>query len=340
LARFTFFKGLSCTDRWHVINFLEKQWEDNLLPNHNPDRDNVETWLISAKQSAHSRSHFWNPLCRFFLSCDLPEASLSSFIAILSRYWFGRSTNAKTFLAPPETLGKLEAGLRQWLLNKGVRIHTSVARLHLHTDAKGIQAIELGNHSMKAQTYISALPPQNLLSLLSERALARYSYFSSLSQIPEVYGLAIQFTFHDLLLPPRVILHSDSFDWITSQPSSPSNRPKTIVTCVRLKKSMTQEHSEEWHRDNAWASIQHLFTLSSSLTQESCEPQFHQQVGPFFPCHRGSRTHRPLPTTPIPNFFLAGPWTATSLPASLESTITSANACAKAVATTFYGFSD
>jgi len=76
LTRLTFFKGLSWSDRWNVINFLEKQWEDNLLPNHNPDRDNVENWLISAKQSTHSRSHFWNPLCRFFLSCDLPEASL------------------------------------------------------------------------------------------------------------------------------------------------------------------------------------------------------------------------------------------------------------------------
>ena len=75
-TRFTSFKGLSWSDRWHVINFLEKQWEDNLLPNHNPDIESVEAWLISAKQSEHSRSHFWNPLCRLFLSCDLSQASL------------------------------------------------------------------------------------------------------------------------------------------------------------------------------------------------------------------------------------------------------------------------
>ena len=71
LTRFSFFKGLSWSDRRHVISFLEKQWEDNLLSNHNPDIESVEAWLISAKQSKHSRSQFWNPLCRFFLNCDL-----------------------------------------------------------------------------------------------------------------------------------------------------------------------------------------------------------------------------------------------------------------------------
>jgi len=340
LTRLTFFKGLSWSDRWNVLNFLEKQWEDNPRHHHNPDIESVETWLISAKQSEHSRSHFWNPLCRFFLSCDLPEASLSSFIEVLSRYWFGQLTNAATFLAPPKTLGELETELSQWLINKGVRVHSSNAKLHLHTDADGIQAVELGDHHFKAQAYVSALAPQNLLSLLPERALARYTYFSSLAHIREAYGLAIRFTLHDILLTPRLILHSDPFDWITSQPSSQSNRPETVVTCVTLRESMPQEHTEEWLIDNAWACIQNLFNLSPAQTQESCEPQIIRQAGPFFPSHRGSRTHRPLPKTPIPNFFLAGPWTATNLPASLESSIKSANACAEAVATAFYGTLD
>jgi uncharacterized protein with NAD-binding domain and iron-sulfur cluster len=103
---------------------------------------------------------------------------------------------------------------------------------------------------------------------------------------------------------------------------------------------MSQEHTEEWLIDNAWACIKNLFNLSPAQTQESCEPQIIRQAGPFFPSHRGSRTHRPLPKTPIPNFFLAGPWTATNLPASLESSIKSANACAEAVATAFYGTLD
>lgn len=340
LTRLPFFKGLSWLDRWNVINFLEKQWEDHRLPQHHPDIENVETWLISAKQSARSRSHFWNPLCRFFLNCDLPEASLGLFIEVLSRYWFGKPTDATTFLAPAETLGKLETKLRQFLIHKGVTVHAPDAKMFFHTDDGGIQAVEWRDHHLQAQAYVSALAPQNLLSLLPERALARYAYFSSLAHIPAVYGLAVQFTLPDTLLTPRLILHEDPFDWITCLPSAPPHSPETVVTCVTLRESMTQDHTEEWLIDNAWSCLQHLFNLSPARTQEPCEPQIVRPIGPFFPCHRGAKTHRPLPQTPIPNLFLAGPWTATNLPASLESTIQSANACAAAIATALYGTLD
>ena len=333
LTRLPFFRGLSWIDRWNVINFLEKEWEEHRLAQHHPDIEGVEAWLISAKQSARSRSHFWNPLCRFFLNCDLPEASLGLFIEVLSRYWFGKPTDAATFLAPAETLGKLETELRQRLINKGVTVHAPNAKMSLQADAEGIQAVEWDYHHLQAQAYVSALAPQNLLSLLPERALARYAYFSSLAHIPAVYGLAIQFTLHDTLLPPRLILHEDQFDWITSQPSAPPHPPETVITCVTLQESPAQEHTEKWLIDNTWTCLQELFNLSSGQTQESCEPQINRPIDPFFPCHRGARTHRPLPQTPIPNFFLAGPWTATNLPASLESTIQSANACAAAIAT-------
>jgi len=335
LTRLTFFKGLSWSDRWHVINFLEKQWEANLLPNQSPDIESVEAWLITANQSEQSRSHFWNPLCRLFLNCDLSQASLSSFIEVLSQYWFGQPTDAATFLAPLETLSKLETELRQRLINKGVRFHTSNARINIQADAEGIQVLELDEKPFKAQAYISALPPQNLLPLLPERVLARYAYFSSLAQLPEVYGLAIQITLHDIFTSSRLILNLAPFDWITSQPSSKSNSPETIVTFVTMRESIAQEHTDEWLLHAAWSSIQTLFNISSTHSQEFWEPHIIRQVGPFFPCHRGCRSHRPISKTPLSNLFLAGPWTATNLPSSLESTIKSANACAEAVATSF-----
>jgi flavin-dependent amine oxidoreductase len=337
LTRFTFLNGLSWSDRWHVINFLEKQWEDNLLPNPNPDIESVEAWLIAAKQSEYSRSKFWNPLCRLFLNCDLSQASLSSFIETLSQYWFGQPTDAATFLAPPETLGKLEAELRQRLINKGVRFHTAKANIHVHTSAEGIQGIELDGKPFKTQAYISALPPRNLLPLLPERALARYAYFTSLAQVPEVWGLAVRFTLNNIIIPPRLILNLGPFDWITVQPNEKTDRSKSVITCVTLRESIVQKPRVESILPTAWTFIQNLFNLSPSHTQDFCEPHIIRQVGPFSPCHRGGRSHRPLSQTPLSNLFLAGPWVATNLPSSLESTIKSANACAEAVSTAFYG---
>jgi len=343
LTRWTLFKGLSWSDRWNVINFLEKQWEENRIADYNPDIESPETWLISAKQSEHSRSHFWNPLCRFFLNCDLSEASLGSLIKVLSYYWFGKPTDALTFLAPFGILRKVETELRQLIINKGVQIHPVHAKLHLDIDADGIRAVVLGDQHLTAQRYISALDPQNLLSLLSDRELTRYAYFSSLPQIPKIYGLAVQFKVQGIFQSPRLILHADPFDWITSQPSAPSkNRetPEIVVTCITLRESLVQKHSKEWLIDQGRTCIQNLLNLTPTWSRESSTPQIIRRIGPFFPCNQGSRIHRPLPQTPIANFLLAGTWTDTNGPASLESTITSANTCAEAVASAFYGTPD
>jgi hypothetical protein len=340
LIRLTFFKGLTWSDRWHVLNFLERQWEHNLLTNPHPDIENVETWLRSAKQSEHSRTHFWNPLCRFFLNSDLSHASLSSFTHILSQYWFGQPSDAATFLAPPETLPQLEATLRQRLITKGVRFHSARSSLRIHIEEETIQAIEQDEQLLQAHAYVSALTPRELLPWLPERALTRYGYFSHLSQIPERDGLAIRFTLHDTLIPPRLILTSNPFDWITSQPHSNADSPKTVITAFTLRQTMTQTCPEEELMHTAWALIQKTFNLSPAYTAASCEPHLIQPIGPFSPCQQGSRTYRPLPQTPFANFFLTGPWTTTNLPTSLESTIRGANACAEAITTAIYGTLD
>ena len=340
LTRLIFFKNLSWPDRWNIINFLEKQWEENRLSQQNPDNENVETWLIAAKQSARSRSHFWNPLCRFLLSCDLTEASLSMFLEVLSDYWFGPMTNATIFLTPSDILYQIETELQQRLTNKGAQFHSSQTKIHLHANTVGIQGFQIDHSHFQADAYVSALTPQDLLPLLPGRMLARYAYFSSLTHIQEVYGLALQFILQTALNPPRVILNPGPFDWICSQPSPESKSPKTIVTCTTLQEAIISESNKKRLSDNAGTCLHNLFNLSPTQIQESCELQTLRQTGPFFPYHIGSRTHRPLPKTPIPNFFLAGPWTNTNVPASVESTIKSANACAEAIAATVYGSLD
>ncbi len=336
LARLTFFKALPWTDRWNIINFIEKEWEENRLRQPNSDTDSAESFLIATKQSDHSRSHFWNPLSRFFLQCDLPEASLAAFHEVLSRYWFKQASNATNFLTPGQYLNTLKAELLKRLLDKGVKVYHPNATLLLHTKAERIQSVQLGNDQITAQAYVSTLGPHNLVSLLPERELARNAYFSDLAHIQEHYGLAIQFTLHDIHFPPRIILHAGLFDWITNQTNSDSHKKETVITCMTLRNTIIQEHSEDSLISQAWACIQNIFNLRPTQTQQSSDIHILRRVGPYFPSYRGIRGHRPLPTTPIANLFLACPWTANNLPPSLETEITSANACASALAETFH----
>jgi len=333
IIRLAFFEGLTWSDRWHLINFLEKSWEGHVPPDHNPDTLTVESWLISARQSARALTEIWNPLCRFFLGCDSTRASLGYFLEVLSRFLLLNPTESETFLALPHMFDQLQQELKRTLFAKGVLFYPQKSITHMQADTDGIQSISLANgEHLTADIYVSTLPPPDLLSLLPERAPARFSCFSYLDQLKEVTGAAVRFTLNGTLIPPRLILNSGLFDWVTTQTVPDPHEPKTLVTCVNLNHSSSPAHTDEWLRDTAWTHIKQLFNVSPEQSPTSCDPQVFQSTYRFFPCPTGFRTFRPLPGTPIPNLFLAGPWTATPLPPCLESTVVSAYACARALA--------
>lgn len=332
LIRLAGFRGLAWSDRWRLINFLEKKWEEQASPDHHTDTLTVESWLNSAQQSALARQRIWNPLCRLFLGCDVTQASLGYFLEVLSRFWLPRPDGPETLLAPPDMLDLLQQELRRVLLEKGVTFYPSSEITLIQADTERIQAIVLANgERLKADIYVSTLSPLELLSLLPERAPARFSCFSHLAHLQEASGTAVQWTLNDTLLPPRLILNSGIFDWVTSQAVPNTDGPKTSITGINLSHSASSLHTDEWLRETAWPHINKMFNISPEQSLPSCEPPVMQSAYRYIPCLAGFRTFRPLPNTPIPNLFLAGPWTATPLPPCLESTVMSAYACARAV---------
>ncbi|MGC4096595.1 MAG: FAD-dependent oxidoreductase [Nitrospira sp.] len=63
----TLFQGLSMRDRWHLLSFLERTWEqDPPLPN-DLDSRVADEWLTSIGQSETARHGVWNSLARLLL---------------------------------------------------------------------------------------------------------------------------------------------------------------------------------------------------------------------------------------------------------------------------------
>ncbi|WNM63942.1 FAD-dependent oxidoreductase [Candidatus Nitrospira neomarina] len=332
MIRLAGFRALPWSDRWHLINFLEKKWEEPRSPDHHPDMLTVESWLISAQQSALARQRIWNPFCRLFLGCDVTQASLGYFLEILSRFWLSKPNGPETFLASPDMQSHLQQKLRHVLIEKGVTFYPSHAITGIHADTERIQAIGLAKgERLNADIYVSPLSPPELLRLLPERAPARFSCFSHLAQLQESLGTVVQLTLNDTLLPPRLILNSSLFDWVTSQAVPFTDRPTTLVTGINLSSSPLSVRSGDWLKETAWPHLKKILNICPEQSMPACAPPITQSAYRYIPCMTGFRTFRPLANTPIPNLFLTGPWTASPLPPSLESTILSAFGCARAV---------
>ncbi|MGP0591482.1 FAD-dependent oxidoreductase [Nitrospira sp. T9] len=332
MIRLAGIRALPWSDRWHLINFLEKKWEEPRSPDHHPDMLTVESWLISTQQSALARQRIWNPFCRLFLGCDVTQASLGYFLEVLSRFWLSKPNGPETFLASPDMQSHLQQKLRHVLIEKGVTFYPSHAITGIHADTERIQAIGLAKgERLNADIYVSPLSPPELLRLLPERAPARFSCFSHLAQLQESSGTLVRLTLNDILLPPRLILNSGVFDWVTSQAVPYTDGPTTLITGISLSSSPSALHTNDWLRETVWPHINKIFNISPKPSLPYSGSSDTPSVYRYIPCRTGFRTFRPLSNTPIPNLFLAGPWTATPLPPSLESTVLSAYACARAV---------
>ena len=81
----TLFQGLSMRDRWHLLSFMERTWEqDPPLPN-DLDLRLADEWLASIGQSENARRGVWDSLARLLLGAALPQVSAGIFMRTLRR---------------------------------------------------------------------------------------------------------------------------------------------------------------------------------------------------------------------------------------------------------------
>ncbi|MDR4494922.1 MAG: hypothetical protein R3B74_10905 [Nitrospirales bacterium] len=331
------FKGLSWRDRLNLLNYLEKDWESGRFDEAVSDTQSPEIWVTTANQSPAARLNFWNPLCRWLLGCDLSEASLRIFALILTRYVQTTSTGTQWFFGHPSTVDNLKAGLRELLMKQGVRFHHCDEYPPFQSVGKSSEKLSLaGNAFSETAIYVAALSPEALLPLLPERSLTKFAQLDRLAQLPSHTRMLLTFTLPHIRISPSLILCPHHIDWMAITPSTGSLSTDTHVACL-LKDTPDEPMLEQTpYIQKTWSYLQSIIHLPQNYSMTSSPPQFQSQRVRLHPSLMGSRTFRPHNASPVPNFFVVGPWTATSLSDSVENLVASANSCAEAIAHRFF----
>ena len=328
-----FFKGLRFSDRWSLLKKLEELWEGGSETPKDLDSQSVTTWLTTLGQSPKAQQDIWHPLCQFFLGMDSRHSSAQYFKETLVQCFMTARQNSRIFIPPLDEETLLLTPLRNFLASQNVTLHPECTATHFQCDSEGISGVKLSDgRTLTADYYISTLPRRALVACLPERLLAKFAYFSNLCKLEETPTLVVHLEVPCSIPNPRLLLSANTFDWLALRPRSGSSSRTTIVSCVATGKQQLLEKSEH-----------HIFSeLSSHLP-----PPLNENINTSHPtrlirnphallaCTPDISAFRPLQKSPIANFFVAGPWTDTSLPPSRESSIVSANLCAQAVNNSF-----
>ena len=294
--------------------------------------ETVSAWLTRLGQGPRSRDLFWDPLTVAALNEVPDKASAAGLKRVLRTMMAEPWPNARLGMATvglsdlySEPAGRIVEG-------KGGAIHLNRPAAGLDLEGGRVRAVRLADGTrIEADGVISALPPAALLRLLPEapqlnglaQALRRFKSSPIVSVnlwldrpitrdlFVALIGCRFQWLFNKQAILRLAGIQAGYISLIASAAYGLLDRPNEEVVRIAL--------------EDLQACYPQLGRLSPTRSQVVREREATVSLTPE------TEKLRPGPKTAVGNLFLAGDWTATGLPATLESAVLSGESVAEAV---------
>ena len=302
----------------------------------------VREWLDSLGQSERIQRRFWGPMALATLN-EAPEVASADMFARVIELGFMRTKRDSAMVVSRVGLSDLYTQqARSFIEDRGgeVRLNADVARIEFEGDCAAGVTLRSGER-IEAGAVISAVPYFALRRMLTaEFASAHFPYLDHFKSAPIVsINLWYDKSFTDLEFAG---LLDSPIEWVFNK------------NAINLSGGQSGGQGAEPES----AGRQHLALVISGAHEAATRPKEElialadAQIKRFFPAARGLRpfhafvvreydatiSHtvgtaklRPSSRTQFDNFFLAGDWTATGLPATIEGAVQSGQECARMV---------
>ncbi|MBI1953725.1 MAG: FAD-dependent oxidoreductase [Candidatus Omnitrophica bacterium] len=318
--------SLSLADKWKFMRVLKAVSREE-------DGQTVEEWLTRQGQSEGSRRIFWDPLTIATLNEIPSRASASGLRAVLRVLLKGPWPKARLGM-PKVGLSDLytEAARRIIEENGGeVRVNAPVAGLTL--EGSRVRAARLANgSSLEAESVVSALPPQALNRLLPDGVRSSDPAFSNLDRFSSSPIVSVNLWLDRPVTKALFVgLIGTRFQWlfnkeaILKKAGIEARYVALILSAAQAYMDQPNDALAAMALEDLAACFPHLAAVRPIRSQVVRERDATVSLGV------GMERFRPSARTRLENFFLAGDWTATGLPATIESAVLSGEECASQV---------
>jgi squalene-associated FAD-dependent desaturase len=284
----------------------------------------VSEWLDRLGQSGRIKQRFWYPMAIATLNEDPETASARMMKVVLKEAFGGGGQSASIGIARVGLSDLYTEGASDFIKSRGGEVRTDAQVHRLLIEDGSAAAVELiDGERIEADYFISAVPPAALLQMLPEDL--REGEFSKLESLGSSPIVSINLWFDRPVIDHEFVgLIGTRSQWIFNKdlilsPARRSNQIAVIISAARgfidwTKQALVEMALTELNELIPASRSAHL--LHSRIVKEREATLAHTVE---------SDSIRPGPRTAIPNLILAGDWTATGLPATIESAVISGN---------------
>ena len=296
------------------------------------DSENFLLWLKQHYQSERSIENFWNLIILPSLNDNIQNVNTYMAMLVLQEGFLNHPKNS--------IIGFGKAGLdsltttpaEQLILKRGGSLLLGKTVNKININEYQATSVELSDGStLEADAFISALPFDVLLKCLPFEQ-RQNPFFSTIQHLAYAPIVNIHFWYDKPVMSQAFVSVLDSpIQWVFNR-SEIQGVGQTALQhlCISLsgawefvgveKNKLIELFTTEMHRvfpKSRHANIEKAFVI--------------KQPSATFRSLPGVRAHRPSQITPIPNFYLAGDWTNTGWPSTMESAVRSGELAAQAL---------
>ena len=294
--------------------------------------ENFLSWLQRHGQTASAIDRFWEPVLVSALNEDLDRVSVH-YAALVFRESFLKSAEAGRMGVPAVPLSQLYGTAAQYIEARGGKVYLRAAVDSVRADAEGAQLC-VGGEDVRADFAILATPFGGAEKLLPEapeleemRRQLRKLESSPITGIHLWFDREITPLEHAVLLERTIqwMFHKSK---ILATRRDSAEKGSYVELVVSSSKTLVGKARGEII-ELAVKDLGEFFPAvrEAKLTKATVIKEVHATFSPT----PGSDAFRPPNQSPLPRLFLAGDWTATGWPSTMEGAVRSGYSAAEAL---------
>ena len=319
---------------------------------HQPFLEHItfKEWLDRQGQTERAVQNFWNLLLMPTLNDHVQDVSAAMGLMIVQEGMLAGNHSADLGYAQDGLLDALGEPAREYLAHRGARLILTSPIRSLVAKSGEVRAVELSSGEIwSGRIFVSALPFDALLRVLPQEAL-EMPYFRRLTGLEYSPIVNIHLWYDREVMAQDFCAFVDSpLQWVFNK-SRIYARPR-----LRLKKSGSVSSQGSGAGQYICISLSAAWKYIDQ-PREALAERFINEMARVFPeakksrveraivvkqrqatfrCLPGANDIRPASSTPYGNLFLAGEWTNTGWPSTMESAARSGYNAAQAVLSRF-----
>jgi len=288
-----------------------------------------QQWLARHGQTPRTVERFWGLVLTSALN-ETPDRIGLRYARKVFLDGFLRHPRGFEIELPAVPLGRLYGEeLQAWLDQHAVEVRLQAAARRLRFNAEHVTGVELrGGEMLDAGWYVAAAPFDRLLELLPADVIERHACFRDLRRLETSPITSVHLWYDRAVLNlPHVVLVGCVGQWLFNRGPTPEGGQyvQVVVSAARQFRGLGHEDVEH----QVAAELKRL--LPASRAARLVRARVVTEHAATFSAVPGVDRWRPPQVTPVPNLFLAGDWTTTGWPATMEGAVRSGYLAAEAL---------